>query len=350
MPSRLPAAAQQIYTWLLKAYPPAFQARFAGEMTQVYRTQCLEADRTRGPAGVLRLLVAAVWDWGWAVIAQWWAQRTNRKGGSMSEDSLTIRDEIRPLSAGQAAIAALPFLLFGLSSLASKLPFFNTYPPNLPLWLLFFVHPYPAFNGLVLTGLGLGILRGFPRWTYVYLGWALLFAAWWSDMWIYGQSFGGLIWLPLLGVVLVALLIRRSWEPLRALFRGLWADWTLPSLGAYILFGFVYMLADENHHPLLALFISATSLGAGLGTWFYFKSVSPLRRILALVAGLFAGALLSTVNNATWDYRSYYGLPAGGSEISYTGMLLIAGLVALMLINALLARWRLKRNGRPRKL
>ena len=60
---------------------------------------------------------------------------------------------------------------------------------------------------------------------------------------IYGYSIGWKIWLPFLGVFLVAILIRRSWQPLRDCFAGMRDDWTLPSLAIYILYGGTYMLS-----------------------------------------------------------------------------------------------------------
>ena len=81
MPARLLAFSEWLYASLLRAYPAAFQARFAGEMAQVYRALCRETYRERGMGRVLDLMAVAVWDWGWAVIVQWWAERSKRKVG-----------------------------------------------------------------------------------------------------------------------------------------------------------------------------------------------------------------------------------------------------------------------------
>ena len=121
----------------------------------------------------------------------------------------------------------------------------------MPYWQILLIHPYMMFNWLILIGLGAGLLAGFPRWAYSFLGWALLFGWWWSNGSFYGHVWDWRIWLPLVGVFLIALLIRRSWQPLRALFSGIWREWTLLCLVIYILYGFVFMLFDENHSPYL---------------------------------------------------------------------------------------------------
>jgi len=64
-----------------------------------------------------------------------------------------------------------------------------------------------------------------------------------------GYELSGLIWLPLLGVVAVALLVRRSIQPLRNLLTGLWQDWTMLAFAIYILYSFMFMLYDSNTTP-----------------------------------------------------------------------------------------------------
>jgi len=338
--------SDQMCRLLLQAYPGAFRERFAGEMAQVFRSLGRETYRRSGSGAVVRLWLSAFWDLAWAVVYQWWVTLVRQRRENMQTNPIAPRDRIEPLSAGQAAIAALPFLAFGISSLVSKLGLIPLGPDGLPLWQVLFVDPYLVFNWLVLIGLGAGILAGFPRWAYSYLGWALLFGWWWSDMRFYGYWLGWTIWLPLLGVFLVALLIRRSLQPLRAMVNGIWHDWTLLSLGVYILYGHVYMLYDENHHPYLLAFIAATTLAASLGAWGYFRSAYPLRRILALVGGLLLATGLSMTSYATWDYRAYYGLPESGQNDLLVGFVFFAALALLMFGNGLLARWRLSRGSR----
>jgi hypothetical protein len=337
--------SERVYGSLLQAYPAAFRERFAGEMLQVFRCLSREAYAQTGLIGILRLWLAAGWDLTWGAITQWWRHLTRRRTGNMGTSN-DFRDGIQPLPARQALIAALPFLAFGLSSLVSKLDYFHTGPSSLPLWQVLLITPHIIFNWLVLIGLGIGIFLGFPRWAFPYLGWALLFAWWWSDMGFYGYFVGWKIWLPLLGAFIIALAIRRSWQPLRALFTGLWKEWTLLSLALYIFYSFVYMEYDENHHPYLLLFIAITTLVISAGAYAYYRSASPLRRVLWLMSGIIGAAVLSAISYVTWDFRTYYGLPEGSQRDSLIGIIFAVVLGGIMLVNGLLARWRMRRAAR----
>jgi hypothetical protein len=337
---------QDFFDWvfrvLLQAFPAAFRQQFAAEMAQVFRSLYRQTYHQSGVSGLLHLWFATIWDLAWAVLYQWWVSLIQKRTVIMQTNPIEHRDRIQPLSALQAGIAALPFLVFGISSLVSQLGLFHPGAARLPFWQAVIIQPYLAFNGFILIGLAVGLLAGFPRWAYAYLGWALLFGWWWSDMRFYGYEIGWKIWLPILGVFLVMLIIRRSLQPLRTLATGLWQDWTLPSLGLYILYGHVYMLYDENHHPYLLAFIAVTTLAVTLGAWGYFRSTSPLRRILALLAGLLVATALSVTSYATWDYQAYYGLPEGGQNDILVGVLFFVALAVLMFGNGLLARSRLK--------
>ena len=344
MQSRLLAFSDWMYGALLRFYPAGFQERFAQEMAQVFRCLCREVYAELGSGGLILLWLPVLWDWAWSALYQWRVRLLRRKVEEMQTKLIDRRGGVLPLSAAQAGLAALPFLVFGISNLVIRLEFFHTYPASLPLWQVLFIHPYLAANWLILIGLGMGILVGFPRWAYSFLGWALLFAWWWSDMGFYGYTSDWKIWLPLLGVFLVSLLIRRSWLPLRTLLIGIWHDWTLLSLIIYIFYGFVFMLADENHDPNMRIVIAATTLAFSIGAWGYFRSGSPLRRILALVGGMVLAIILGGIFSTAWDYRAYYGLPESSTNISLIGLIVIVFLTLLMLAIGLLTLWRHARN------
>jgi hypothetical protein len=346
MPSLLLAFSDRLYRALLQAFPAAFRERFAAEMAQVYRSLCREAYAQSGTGGVLRLWLPVLWDGVRAALHQWYSGLLKQRTWMMQAKTIDREDNIQPLTITQAVVAVLPFLAFGLSNIWEKSGFNVTYPTDPPLWQILLTHPYLVFNWLVLIGLAIGLLAGFPRWAFSYLGWAILFGWWWSDMGFYGYHMGAEIWLPFLGVFLLTLLIRRSWQPLRNLFARLWGEWTLFSFGIYILYAHIFILYDENHHPNLLLFIAATALATCLGAWGYFRSASPLRRVLALVGGLVLAAVLSGISYATWDYRAYYGFPGGGSDDDLVMLIYITVLALIMGANGLLARWRLNRASR----
>ncbi|MCL4559165.1 MAG: hypothetical protein M1281_00940 [Chloroflexi bacterium] len=349
MTSRLLELSDRMCRLLLKTYPAEFRERYAAEMAQVFRSLHRETYRRSRVGGLLGMWLSALCDLAVAIVHQWWVSLARERKGFMQSHATTHRDQIESLSPLQAVIAALPFIVFGISSMATRVSFLSPGTSPSSLWQALFLGPYPIFSWLILIGLGAGFLLDFPRWAYIYLGWGLLSAGWWSNWQFSTYSIKGLYWLPILGVILIALLIRRSLQPLRRLFAGIWHDWTLPSLALYIFYGQIFLLYDENHHPYLLPFIALTALATALGAWGYFRASTPLRRILALLAGLFLATLLSTTSYATWDYQAYYGLPEGSHNDILVGVLFFGAIGLVMFGNGWLARWRLSRRSRTKE-
>lgn len=344
MQLRLLAASDWLYRQLLRSYPAAFRAHFASEIAQVFRTMCRETYNASGAGGLLWLWLPVLWDWAWAALYQWELYLFKRRTEMTRTNPMNRGDGIPALSPAQAGLAVLPFLLFGLSSLVSKLDYFHTSPASLPLWQVLIIDPFLAFNWLILTGLGISLFVGFPRWGYSYLGWAIIFAWLGQGMGFYDYTLARLIWLPLLGVVLIALLARRSLQPLRNLLRGLWQDWTMLALALYIFYCSFYMLYDSNHNPYLLILITATTLAMSLGAWGYFRAYSPLRRVLALIGGLLLAITVSVIDSATWDFSAYHGLPEGAQKGNLVGIIFFVILALLMAGTGLLAYWRYQRR------
>lgn len=326
-----------LYNRLLRTYPPAFRQRFAGEMAQVFCQLCKETYQQRGAGGLLRLWLAAYWDGLCSMLEQWRQRLYQKRRLQVSSIESDQQPGFQPLSVNHAWLAILPFLGFGLASLANRLIVIDKQPA---FWQALLDSPFLVFNWLVMLGLGIGLYKGAPRWVYSYLGWALLFAWWWSNMSSYGYHWKGELWLLLAGVILFILLLKRSWQPLKALANGLWQDWTFLSFGLYILYSFVYMLFDENHHPRLLMLIAATTLVICLGAWGYYRLTGPLRRVLALLGGLLGATALSVFSEATWNSSAYYGLPESAQNVNLVSLIAFAILAAMMLGNALLTRWR----------
>ncbi len=328
---------------LLRIYPPAFQSRFGDEIAQVYLTLSRQVYQDRGEAGLIRLWFLAIWDGLSSALFQWGQQLTKKRMAIMSLDPLNTSDGSVPLPARQAVLTALPFLLFGISSIATKLGVVHISPQ--PSWQAFIIYPGIDFYWLVLIGLSAGILAGFPRWAFSYLAWALLSAWTWTHLSFYGYSLSGQMWLPLAAVVVISLLIRRSLRPARVILTGLWHDLTLLPFGIYILYTWLSMVAGENHHPYLILFIAGSTLAACLGAWGFFRSVSPLRRVLALVGGLALAFGLDIWNSLTWDFRAYYGLQQGSPWEGMRGyFIVLLVMAALSLGLAWLTQWRYRRR------
>lgn len=69
--ARLLAGSLRAYAGLLRMYPPAYRARFAPEMAQVFRGLCQDTCRRTGAPGLLRLWPAVLADQFWTAAYQW---------------------------------------------------------------------------------------------------------------------------------------------------------------------------------------------------------------------------------------------------------------------------------------
>jgi hypothetical protein len=158
-----------LYSRLLLLYPGRFRNEFAEEMQVVFNDSMDEAvkDGYLSLAAVwLRELVnlpASLWRERWYEFERKeFHMATNEHVDSRSTviDQPNHRDAI---------IGVLPFALYGVTSILAKieLPFHDD-------------HLFRAFYFIVLIGLFWGLVKGVPRWTYIYLGWSLIHAWWWT--------------------------------------------------------------------------------------------------------------------------------------------------------------------------
>jgi len=108
-----------------------------------------------------------------------------------------------------------------------------------------------VFYLVLLGGLLAAWLKGFPRWSYAYLGWLLLFLL--ASLGSAGVdgSYVWRIWGPFLATLLLAIVLRPSPEPLRSLARGWKQDWTLSALAGLGILPFLNSF-DEMPGPIWA--------------------------------------------------------------------------------------------------
>jgi len=230
---------------------------------------------------------------------------------------------IFPLTRWQALIGTLPFLAYGITNMISEMDqFYNTRD----------TYAYLAFFGLALLGLLFGWIRGFPLWSYSYLGWSLVFAWWWTDISIYGTHWGYRVWLPFGIMVLLVLLWTRSLEPLRKLLRDIWNDWTRLSLAMFALGALMFMGGGEDHHPQWVLFMLAAMLIINTGAWFFLRSSSLIGRVLSIAISFIASAVPMGISYLTWDWRAHYGLPPAESWKGELGVAPIGVLFWLLIL------------------
>lgn len=308
------------YARLFRLYPRGFRDEFAEEMPIVFRDSINDATRD----GILQLLLTCSRELGglpFNILREFWHE-FRRKETTMAANGKIEPKSVMDVRAGhgEAWIAALPFVLFGIASMIGKirLPFLGVYTEL-------------AFYAIVLLGLFIGLIREFPRWAFSYLGWTLVFAWWWTNMHTEGlkifgytmhnEAWGWRIWFPLFFTIGLALLWTRSIRPLRQLVRGIWEDWTLLSLAVYALVGFMMVLYDESHSPYLIAFMIASTLVISSSVWIFMRSMKTQKRVIALLSGFVTGILLDRISESTWDVAAYYGFPPGPSVPWYDPLL-----------------------------
>jgi hypothetical protein len=288
----------RIYRILLHLYPRQFHADFGAEMQSVFVETITDKSGYKSAFLFLRELGDLPGSLLSVYAAQWFG------GGSMS----TQNEYIVPSTRWGALIGILPFLAFGIVSMIGKVDQFND--PSV-------IYVYLAFYILALLGLLIGWIRGFPLWSYSYMGWSLVFTWWWSNASINGAYWGFSIWILIGIVVLIALKWTRSMSPIKKFFKDILNDWTRLSLALYTFIAFVFLIYDENHHPHLLIFMAASTLAVAAGAWCFLRSASLKGRVASIFGGLITSNLIGQVCDRTWDAQAYYNLPEGPPDPWY---------------------------------
>lgn len=141
---------------------------------------------------------------------------------------------------GEALIGALPFLLYGLAYLLEGVaeysghgfPAFTLLEASYNRHAITLTAPKGVFF-VSLLGLLFGVLKGFPRWSYAYLGISFYFVWSYNNQFYYGVFYNPWAWIPLFATIILGLLLTRSLQPLVRLLQGAWNDWTRLSFALY---------------------------------------------------------------------------------------------------------------------
>jgi hypothetical protein len=243
-----------LYAHLLRLYPGPFQRAFAEEMGEVFLQALRGLEEARVPPVIrrvkmVRLFFRELWSFPQSYLdARRYQASPDPAGSSTSEAGIERGQAIeaksgRSVSWGEALLGALPFLLFGLVYLGEGIaelggelyPGFNLQEisRNFPSIRL----PWPVgVYFFAALGLLFGVWKGFPRWSFAYLGMSGYFGWYYGNGRFYGVVYGSWAWLPLFVAVLLGLLLARSLRPLVQLLREIWEDWTLLSFVFYTAF------------------------------------------------------------------------------------------------------------------
>lgn len=308
------------YSRMLDLYPRRFRNEFGEEMQVVFSDSVSETSRD----GIFSLAILCMRELGglpFNILREFWHEFGRKEMVMVTNEKVEqeLSTSVRS-SHWEAFLSALPFAVFGVVCMIGKI--------RVP-WVGIYV--YLAFYLFVLLGLLIGLVKAFPRWAYSYLGWSLVFAWWWTNMYtrglkLFGHTFGDeawgwRVWVPLFITVGFAILLTRSIRPLRELAIGIWQDWTLLSLTLYSFVGLVILLYDEVRSPYTIAFMTASTLVICASVWIFMRSANRVHRIITLLAGFFAGLILDRICAATWDFNAYYGLPTQPPMPLYNSLL-----------------------------
>jgi len=285
-----------LYTFFMKLYPRQFREEFGDEMTAVFTVAVQEASR-RGMRWALIVWLRELRDYPSSLLREGRSNRQKHQaaGHSGALDFSGDGDDPGrwpPATRWETAAAILPFVLFGLLYTLDALDYAAGRR-------LFSLHWHLSIYPILLIGLGIGWVKGFPRWSLGYLGMALCFSYFLAEtatagFTIFGHTFARnerwdwRVWLSLLVVALVATLISRSLYPLVGLVKDIWRDWSRLS---FIFFGALAWLtlgvaydnkSFYNQVAYLPFDVFTVALLNVIGVLFYLRLRLPWQRALAL--------------------------------------------------------------------
>jgi hypothetical protein len=326
----------QIYSCLLRLYPRAYREAYGEELCTVFRLAVDEAAE-QGTFSILRLGLHELRDLPGAIWREHRRERNRQKMAPATSRPFTIQ----PVSWRGTFAGMAPFLIFGLILIFLEIPHDWAIPP----WLTYLGGAF--FLGVIVLppiGLGIGWVKGFPRWSYPYVGHVLLFSLYLMSastpgLRIFGydlfgrELWGWRAWIPFLTMAAIVLLITRSLRPVLKLFTNVWQDWTLLT---FTMFGFMPLLVaigfDEVDRlyslpfmVILALVMLSTALT-------YLRSVYPWRRILALLVGIILIVAVTTVAPTLYWLENGW-VNVKGSVV--TGLVVVAIMFSPLLVGLL---------------
>ena len=288
------------YLWSLRLYPAAFRAEFGDEMANVFSEALAEAQK-KGSVPVLILFLRELRD---LPASLWREQRRHRQEQrrivTMTND-INEADYWRPATGVETAVTILPFMLFSILTTIKAFDYARGADGVSFNW-------HVSLYLVALAGMGIGWVKGFPRWSLGYLGLALVYSWWLHGLATFGfKLFGYPIdrwewrgWTALLAVALVATLISRSLSPLVDLAKSIWIDWSRLSFILYaalswLMLGMIYDNKTwTDPVEILPLLVFSAALFIVFGVLPYLHLHLPWQRGLAL-QGAFNLAWLSSI-------------------------------------------------------
>jgi hypothetical protein len=336
----------RLYSYLLKLYPDRFLDEFGGEMGYVFAQALSGLDDSGTPPATRRVKMARlffreVWYFPLAYLdARRYQVSLSAEDPALGIKSFGEEDTTetwvgRGASWGVALVGALPFLLFGLAHLLDGIAelgghtrlAFNALDGSLNHPAIILTLPMGVYLVSVL-GLLIGILKGFPRWSYAYLGMSLYFGLYYYNGSFYGVDYSSWAWIPSFAAILLGLLLTRSSQPLALLLQGTWNDWTRLSFAIYAfvlpMLTIVFFDDDWGAFQLYGLFFDTVLLAAGAVA--FLRSRTTWGRVLSLQAAI----LILVVKGLLGGWLRGHFWPAFLFIMIYLGILLLPAMIGLL--------------------
>lgn len=306
---------QSLYASLLRLYPNSFREEFAPEMQAVFAASLRDASLL-GKRALFSLLLRELTHLPAGALLEHFqklrklGERKMAANPPPTFDSQNPAPQVEPPASPLTILLGLfPILLLGLATLSVETPI---------RFLWDGLVNFPLFYLIILVAAGITWYLGSPRWSYSYAGFLLVFTwylegfrppsfiAAWLPYLRYGELWGKWIWAPLLITLVLVLLARRSWAPLRLFFQHIRADWTLYTFLFYSTMPWLcWALFDEiRDQTLVVVSLLIADLSLWVGAFFYLKARTIHRRILSLFYGMLPAIFITAIaTSAYWHAR-----------------------------------------------
>jgi len=355
-----------LYSQLVKLYPERFREDFGEEMGEVFAqalgglddsySSPLKCSSHSGQTPSLAMTFGSKKRWKmmrlffrevWYFPRAYLDARRYQEGlgaGERPANSTALGEESktraeRGASWGEAFAGAIPFLLFGLASLLDGLAELSGHshlafslPGGSLGWGAMHLTLTMGVYFACAVGLLFGTMKGFPRWSYAYLGMAYYFGWSYNNQNYYGLFYKWWAWLPLLAAIALGLLLAHSFKPLAGLVQGTWRDWTRLSFAIYAftlpMLTVIFFDDDWGISQLYGLFFDTVLLAAGAVA--FLRSRTTWSRVLTLQAVVLILVVKGTLGG--WfdgNLRAPY-WPGFLFIIIYFGFLLLPAVIGLL--------------------
>ena len=247
----------------------------------------------------------------------------------------------RQASWGETVVGVIIFILFPLFYLFSYY-FFPVGPSA--TWLSSLAGPllfFTAWFVVPLLGFAVGWLKGFPRWSYPYVSFAIFIQFFLGNastpgLKVFGiPIFGVELWgiracLPGLLMVALMLALTRSPSSMMVFIENGWRDWTRFTYALFGLMPYINLIAfDEVRNSYEMPFQLAMLVIMALAAIAYLRSTTTMMRALSLLAGFIAVVAIDTIfPTLYWQQNGFVSIP--GAITAALIVLLIAFSPALI--------------------